>query len=82
MKPTELPILPFANKKKFAAWLARQHDKSTGVWLKLAEKNTGINSVTYEEALDCLRREFSHKNDILWLNFHSAYGSNWRVAMI
>ncbi len=52
MKPTELPILPFANKKKFAAWLARQHDKSKGVWLKLAKKNTGIPSVTYEEALD------------------------------
>jgi uncharacterized protein YdeI (YjbR/CyaY-like superfamily) len=33
-------------------WLAKQHDKSVGVWLKLAKKNTGISSVTYEEALD------------------------------
>ncbi len=52
MKTTDLPILPFATKKKFADWLAKQHDKSTGVWLKLAKKNTGITSVTYEEALD------------------------------
>ena len=52
MKPTDFPILPFESKKKFAAWLARQHDKSTGVWLKLAKKNTVIPSVTYEEALD------------------------------
>jgi uncharacterized protein YdeI (YjbR/CyaY-like superfamily) len=52
MKPTELPILPFESKKKWAAWLAKQHDKSKGVWLKLSKKNSGIPSVTYEEALD------------------------------
>src|SRR5215467_5981080 len=52
MKPTDLPTLPFANKNKWAVWLAKQHDKSTGVWLKLAKKNTGIPSITYEEALD------------------------------
>jgi len=52
MKPTELPILPFESKKEWADWLAKQHDKSTGVWLKLAKKATGIPSVTYAEALD------------------------------
>ena len=52
MKPTELPTLPFESKKKWADWLAKQHDKSTGVWLKLAKKATGIPSVTYAEALD------------------------------
>jgi uncharacterized protein YdeI (YjbR/CyaY-like superfamily) len=52
MKPTELPVLPFASKKKWADWLARQHDKSTGVWLKIAKKDAGIASVTYDEALD------------------------------
>ena len=52
MKPTDYPILPFENKKKWASWLAKQHAKSTGVWLKLAKKNTGIATVTYEEALD------------------------------
>ena len=52
MKATDLPIVPFANKKKWADWLAKQHDKSSGVWLKLAKKNLGIAFVTYEEALD------------------------------
>ena len=52
MKPTELPVLPFDNKKKWAIWLAKQHDKSKGVWLKLAKKDSGIASVTYQEALD------------------------------
>lgn len=51
-KPTELPTLTFESKKKFADWLAKNHDKSAGVWLKLAKKGTGIPSVTYAEALD------------------------------
>ncbi len=52
MKPTELPILPFASKNKWSDWLAKQHDKSTGVWLKLAKKSSGIPSITYDEAVD------------------------------
>ena len=52
MKSTALPILPFRTKKKWADWLAKQHATSAGVWLKLGKKNSGIPSVTYEEALD------------------------------
>ncbi|HNF95493.1 MAG TPA: YdeI/OmpD-associated family protein [Anaerolineales bacterium] len=49
---TELPILPFESKKKFAEWLAKNHDKSAGLWLKIAKKAAGISTVTYAEALD------------------------------
>ena len=49
---TELPILPFESKKKFADWLAKNHDKSAGLWLKIAKKAAGISTVTYLEALD------------------------------
>ena len=52
VKTTELPILPFESKKKWADWLAKQHDKSPGVWVKLAKKDSGIRSVTRDEALD------------------------------
>ncbi|HMD82700.1 MAG TPA: YdeI/OmpD-associated family protein [Anaerolineales bacterium] len=52
MKSTDLLILPFANKKKWTDWLASQHDKSTGVWLKIAKKDSGIASLTYDEALE------------------------------
>ena len=52
MKSPELPPLHFVNKKKWADWLAKQHDKSAGLWLKLAKKDSGIASVNYEEALD------------------------------
>jgi uncharacterized protein YdeI (YjbR/CyaY-like superfamily) len=52
MKSVDLPVVPFENQKKWADWLAKQHDKSTGVWLKLAKKDSGIPSITYEQALD------------------------------
>lgn len=51
-KSTELPVLPFESKKKWTDWLAKQHDKSVGVWLKLGKRDSGIPSITYEEALD------------------------------
>lgn len=48
----ELPTLTFESKKKFADWLAKNHDKSAGLWLKIAKKASGIPTVTYAEALD------------------------------
>lgn len=52
MSPAELPILPFASQQELADWLAENHDQSAGVWLKLAKKNTGVPSVTYDEAVE------------------------------
>jgi uncharacterized protein YdeI (YjbR/CyaY-like superfamily) len=52
MTTPELPILPFASQSKWADWLAKQHDKSAGVWLKLAKKDSGIPTVIYAEALE------------------------------
>lgn len=52
VKPVELLTLPFASHSKWASWLAKEHDKSAGAWLKLAKKDTGISSVKYQEALD------------------------------
>ena len=51
VKP-ELPIIPFAMQSKWAEQLAKQHDKSPGVWLKLAKKDSGTSSGTITEALD------------------------------
>src|SRR5687768_2305308 len=52
MKTMDLPTLPFATKNKWLDWLARQHDKSAGMWLKLAKKDLGIPSLTYDEAVE------------------------------
>ena len=47
-----LPILPFASQKEWEQWLAQHHQTSKGLWLKIAKKDTGIDTVTYAEALD------------------------------
>lgn len=69
-KAVEIPTLLFESKKKWTDWLAKKHDKSTGVWLQLAKKDSEIPSVTYEEALDVAlcygwidgqKKSFDHK---------------------
>ena len=47
-----LPLLPFATAVEFEQWLAAEHDRAPGVWVKIAKKATGIISVTHTEALD------------------------------
>jgi uncharacterized protein YdeI (YjbR/CyaY-like superfamily) len=57
MKPNtspkaELPIILFARPNDWATWLDKQHATSSGLWLRLAKKASGIQSITYAEALD------------------------------
>ena len=51
VKP-ELPILPFASREAWEVWLAEEHATSDGLWLKIAKKGSGIETVTFAEALD------------------------------
>jgi uncharacterized protein YdeI (YjbR/CyaY-like superfamily) len=46
------PTLFFASQAAWEKWLAEEHAKSTGLWLKLAKKDSGIESVNYAQALD------------------------------
>lgn len=46
------PTIPFASQKDWAKWLAREHSKSDGVWIRFAKKASGIPSVDYGQALD------------------------------
>lgn len=52
MPSDELPVLPFASPAAWEAWLEREHGRASGVWLKLAKKDSGIATVTYAQALD------------------------------
>ncbi|CAG7650810.1 YdeI family protein [Paenibacillus allorhizosphaerae] len=52
-KVGELPILFCRDQADFENWLAQQHDVSPGVRLRMAKKNSGLASVTYDEALEC-----------------------------
>lgn len=47
----DLPIVSFPNRAAWATWLAEHHADSKGVWLKLARKGSGIESLTAAEAL-------------------------------
>jgi uncharacterized protein YdeI (YjbR/CyaY-like superfamily) len=47
-----LPIVAFASRADWEEWLASEHARAAGVWLKIAKKGSGIESVNYAEALD------------------------------
>ncbi len=46
------PVLSFASKAEFSAWLAENHAESDGLWVKIAKKGTGVESVAVTETLD------------------------------
>lgn len=48
----DLPIISFASPTTFEAWLEDNHADSGGLWLKIAKKGSGDESVTYAEALE------------------------------
>ena len=48
----DLPVVPFESQKDWEAWLEEHHDTSVGLWLKISKKDSGIDSVSYPEALD------------------------------
>jgi uncharacterized protein YdeI (YjbR/CyaY-like superfamily) len=45
-------ILSFRSPAEFRKWLAANHDKSDGIWLRIFKKNSKTASVNYAEALD------------------------------
>ena len=47
-----LPIVAFISQDEWESWLREQHTESNGLWLKIAKKGSGNDSVTYAEALD------------------------------
>ena len=56
MSPTEakagLPVIAFASASAWERWLSKQPRSSKGIWLKLAKKESGIKSVSRQEAID------------------------------
>jgi uncharacterized protein YdeI (YjbR/CyaY-like superfamily) len=48
----DLPVMEFASVKAWAAWLAKHHASSPGVWLKIAKKGTGVDTVTMPEVIE------------------------------
>ena len=48
------PVPPrlFKSKGEWAVWLEKNHLKSSGLWLRLAKKASGLQSVSYHEAIE------------------------------
>jgi uncharacterized protein YdeI (YjbR/CyaY-like superfamily) len=48
----DLPKIPFASSAEWDQWLEDNHAESGGVWIKIAKKGAGIESVHYPEVLE------------------------------
>jgi uncharacterized protein YdeI (YjbR/CyaY-like superfamily) len=46
------PVMSFASKAEFTAWLAENHASSDGIWIKIAKKGAGVESVVVTETLE------------------------------
>jgi uncharacterized protein YdeI (YjbR/CyaY-like superfamily) len=42
----------FASRAEWEPWLAAEHETSSGVWLKLAKKGSGVASISHAEAVE------------------------------
>ena len=47
----ELPVISFSSRKGFALWLEDNYSLDTGIWVKFYKKNSGVPTITYDEAL-------------------------------
>jgi uncharacterized protein YdeI (YjbR/CyaY-like superfamily) len=47
-----LPVVAFASQAEWQAWLEANHESVPGVWVKLAKMGSGIQSVSYAEAVE------------------------------
>lgn len=47
-----LPIVTFDSQAAWENWLERSHSSSTGLWLKVAKKASGVPTVSFGEAID------------------------------
>ena len=48
----QLPTVSFASRTSWQAWLAKHHDTSSGVWLKIAKRDRRVSTVSYADALE------------------------------
>lgn len=47
-----LPVRRFASRPSWQKWLAANHERSAGIWVELAKKDSGLASVSRADALE------------------------------
>lgn len=45
-------VMSFKTPQEFETWLSKNHMSSPAIWLKIYKLKSGIQSITYQEALD------------------------------
>ncbi len=50
--PEELPIVSFVSRVELRRWLDLNHSTSTGIWVRLAKKGSGVPSATFHDVLE------------------------------
>ncbi len=48
----DLPVKAFKTQKDWEKWLAKNHSKPDGIWLRFYKKASGVKTIVYAEALD------------------------------
>ena len=48
----DLPVRRFASRAAWEKWLAANHERSAGIWVELAKKDSGLTSVSRADALE------------------------------
>jgi uncharacterized protein YdeI (YjbR/CyaY-like superfamily) len=48
----DLPIIEAKDQRAWHRWLAKNHERDDGVWLKFAKKSSATPTVSYAEALE------------------------------
>jgi uncharacterized protein YdeI (YjbR/CyaY-like superfamily) len=51
-KTAELPVHLFQDATSWEAWLAEQHARSAGLWLRIGKARSDVETVSYAEAVD------------------------------
>jgi len=73
VRRAEEPVRLFKDQSAWTAWLVEHHRNSTGIWLRLAKKGSGLHSVSRSEALDTalcygwIDGQAKPENDETWL---------------
>jgi uncharacterized protein YdeI (YjbR/CyaY-like superfamily) len=49
---TDREVRLFKDQAAWSGWLDKNHARSSGIWLRLAKKNSGLQSVSYAQAID------------------------------
>lgn len=76
-----LPIRAFPSAQAWGSWLAEHHQAAKGLWLKLAKKGSGIDTVTYAAAVEgalCygwIDGQAASYDDMYWLQRFTPRGS-------